>query len=93
MSYQSRQAIANFPRYINSNYHSIFDVYSKPSRDKLKAWEHCKNLCNTFDGYNLKVISKNTWKFTAGFEYIEEDSGQERFMFISPNYEVIVSPC
>lgn len=93
MSYQTRQATASFPRYVKSAYNTIYDAYKKPSRDKWRAWNHCRNLCNAFGGFNLKVISKNTYMFTAGFQYIDEDSGEERFMYITPSYEVVISPC
>lgn len=93
MSYQKRQAIANFARYVRSDYDSLFKAYEKPSKDKRKAWEHCKNLCDAFDGYRLKVITKNCHMFTAGFQYIDVDSGEERFYFITKSYEVVVAPC
>ncbi len=68
--------------------HSIYEAYGRPSDRKEAAWEHCQRLCREHSGRGLKVISKNTSFFTAGFVYEEE--GQPMFMYITANYNVCV---
>ena len=93
MSYEKRKAISAFSRYMRSDCDSIFGAYKNPSRDKRVAWEHCKKLCSAYDGFRLRVIAKNCHVFSAGFQFVDADSGEHRFMYITRGYEVIVSPC
>lgn len=68
--------------YLNSNYQNIFQAYEKPSSKKIAAWKYCQNLCNKYFGKDLKVVSKNTFTFTAGF--ISDLDGKIYFIYITP---------
>lgn len=78
-------AKGNYEAYLRSEKYSLFDAYDRPSTHKEAAWDYCKDLCAQYDGYGLKVISKNTFIFTAGFLFLST-SGKQMFMFITPNY-------
>ena len=65
-------------------YSSIFTAYEKPYTAKVNAWYRCKDICAKYDGYNLQVRSKNTFIFTAQFDYIEKDTGTIKRCIIYP---------
>lgn len=50
-----------------SIYHDINDAYNRPSYDKVVANSACKKLCLSEGGIDYKIISKNTFSFTAGW--------------------------
>lgn len=67
--------------YNYSNMFELWDAYGRCSQSKRNAWEYCKALMNEKNGYGLKVISANTFQFTAGFEY--EENGKNMFAYIT----------
>ena len=89
-SIKQREAIARsaYNRYRELGEHrAIYDVYSSYSYKKLRAWDYCKDLCARHEGWGLKVISHNTFIFTAGFYFTDKDTGVLRFMYITPSYD------
>lgn len=66
----TKEALRSYNQYLKSNMHSIFEAYENPSYNKQTAWTYCQKLCKEFNGYNLKIISKNSFQFTAGFEFV-----------------------
>lgn len=68
-------------------YSSIFQAYGRPSSAKISAWEHCERLRDEFNGTNLRVLSRNTFMFTAGFEF-EDENGVINYMLITPTVEM-----
>ena len=89
MTYQERMAKANIERYEDSSMYDLSKAYGSWSDRKQSAWEHCKSRCEEFHGDCLKVISKNTNFFTAGFTFVDE-TGKRMFYYITANYEVAV---
>lgn len=87
--YRTRMAIANFERWLNSTAYGLDYVYDRYSHNKAVAWRYCEDLCNKYHGYGLKVISYNTFQFTCGFSYID-DNGTQMFMYITPSYDVAI---
>ena len=60
--------------YLNSPYYDLDDAYkSGASTAKWRAWRYCKDLCEQKNGWGLRVVSKNTYQFTAGFLFKEDD--------------------
>lgn len=90
MKNQERTAIQNYNNWKRSAYENIWQAYEKPSYNKEKAWSYCKELCRRYAGFGLKVISKNTFVFTAGFEFVDLETGVLRFMYITPSYNTAV---
>ena len=88
MSYEIRTAKANVNAYLNSTMFHLLDAYQRFSQNKANAWDYCESLMAKKNGHDLKVISKNTFIFTAGFLF--EEDGKEMFMFITPNYDQAV---
>lgn len=45
---------------------------------------------NKYNGWGLKVLSYNTFMFTAGFLFENKETGVIQMMYITPNYDVAV---
>lgn len=82
----TKEALGHYKQYLNSSWKNIWQAYENPSYNKEKAWSYCEQLCRDCNGYNLKVISKNTFQFTAGFEFLTPD-GFICFCFITRKYD------
>lgn len=54
--------------YNRCKWHTLKDVYAKPSAAKQEAFERCQQQCEAENGDRLKVISANCNQFTVGFE-------------------------
>lgn len=67
--------------YLNSRYGNLWTAYNKPSSRKAIAWHYCEAKCREYGGENLKVISRNTSKFTAGFTF--RMAGKMYLMYIT----------
>lgn len=89
-TYEVKMAKGSIDRYNNSTYTSLNDVYAKHSEKKSNAWEYCRRLMATLNGYGLKVLSYNTFMFTAGFLFTDESTGVVKFMYITPSYDCAV---
>ena len=77
-----------YPVYQKSRYTDLWQVYESASSGKRNAWEYCKKLCYSQQGIGLKIISYNTYTFTAGFVF--EEDGVNKFMYITPSRDIAV---
>lgn len=76
---------ANVNAYDNSNEHSIFHAYDKPSPRKVGAFEHCIEIMHRYGGRCLKVVRHNCFVFSAGFLFDDPDTGVIKFAYITPS--------
>lgn len=53
--------------YERSAMHTLFDAYKEPSDRKIQADRYCRNLCDEEQGYAYKIISANSFSFTAAW--------------------------
>lgn len=90
INYRMKQAETAFHYYMNSSYSNLFSAYSKPSKDKINAFTKCKNKQVDLDGFDFRIISKNTYIFTCGFKYINMLTGKKMFYYITPYYEISI---
>lgn len=65
-------------------YDDIFSAYGRPSADKVRAWDYCKELCAKMGGYDLLISSRNAFRFSACFKF--EDDGRLCYAYITPDY-------
>jgi hypothetical protein len=86
---QKKVAKANRNRYTNSTLYGLYYAYAKPSIAKQNAWNYCVNLMDKYNGYGLRVISYNTFMFTAAFLFLDEN-GVVNMMYITPNYDIAI---
>ena len=87
---RERTAKRNIESWEQSEADQLYKVYGKYSANKAKAFEYCKELMYKMDGERLRIISHNTFIFTAGFRFIDKETGVIRFMFITPSYNTAV---
>lgn len=90
INYQIKQAKSAFPYYMNSSYSNLFSAYSKPSKDKIKAFTECKKTQEKLNGFDFRIISINKHIFTCGFKYINLLTGKRMFYYITPSYELSI---
>lgn len=72
---------------IDHGYSDIYDAYERPSRYKVSAWNDCKELCKSLNGFNLRIASRNTCKFTVTFGYFDPVDGDLRVAYITRDYD------
>jgi len=87
---REKVARANYRNYKMSDMNDLWKAYGNASNKKYRAWDYCKELCYKFNGHGLKVINKNTFIFTAGFEFEDEKTGVCKFMYITPSYDTAI---
>lgn len=77
-----------YKRYQDSTMYWLGDAYpSGYSYEKGRAWQYCIDLMHEKGGSGLKVISKNTFQFSAGFEYWDNETGKDMFVYITKSYD------
>lgn len=91
MKQQEKIAKANIERWKNTQERDLYDVYKNPSLAKRRAWRYCENLCASLGGHGLKVVGFNCMKFSAGFEFINDKTGELMYMHITPSYDTTAS--
>lgn len=57
----------------HSDKESLYDVYNTFSRAKYIAFYNCIHEMCRKDGFNLRITSANTYAFSCGFLYYDED--------------------
>ena len=90
MTQQERTAKANIERWQESIDYSLDDAYGRYSANKARAWRHCESVRKAHLGSALKVVSHNTFMFTAGFQFVDQESGVVKYMHITPTSETAV---
>lgn len=82
-----RNARNHYEAWKQSKDYSLEFVYGRFSANKARAWRYCQERQAKLNGYGLKIISYNSQKFTAGFEYMDSDAGEARFYYIAPLFD------
>lgn len=70
MTKKQQQMLWNVTHSIDTN---LLDVYKTFSIKKYLAFENCKDEMRRKDGFNLRITSVNTFSFSCGFLYYDED--------------------
>ena len=52
---------------------NLFDVYKSFSDNKRRAFDYCMNEMRRKDGFNLRITTANTFSFSCGFLYYDEN--------------------
>ena len=68
-------------------YGDIYDAYDRPSREKVRAWEYCKRICEELRGFDLLISSKNTFNFSAVFKFADDKTGELCYCYITKDYD------
>lgn len=80
----NKKVIGNYARYKASTARDLYGAYTTPSYKKRRAWEYCRETCAAAGGHDLRVVSWNTFVFTAGFTFTDAD-GVPTFCYITPS--------
>lgn len=75
-----------YQRYNMSDDMQLRDVYGRWSDKKERAYNYCVELMRKYNGYDLRIISSNTFMFTVGFEFPHPETGETMFAYITPDY-------
>ena len=59
---------------INSDYIFLDDVYSSFSKEKENAYKDCVNDMEHLRGFNFRITSFNSFLFSCGFFYRDDES-------------------
>ena len=57
----------------HSDNESLYDVYKTFSHKKYLAFDNCTYEMRRKDGFNLRITSANTFSFSCGFLYYDEN--------------------
>ena len=74
----------------NSTDTELYHVYNNFSTAKQNAFNYCKELCYQYKGKDLKILSNNSFVFTAGFIFTDQKTGVLSFMVITPTDNITV---
>lgn len=78
-----------FDRWFFSEY-DITDVYTRPSQSKIDIFHNL--IVEANDMFKLvrspSVISHNAFIFTMGYEFMDNETGEMCFMYITPSKKV-----
>ena len=81
----SKQIKQAYRQYEKSNNYNLYDAYGRFSRDKAEAFDYCKSVMSEHNGSNLKIISFNTYQFSAGF--VCDIDGVKSFVYITKSID------
>lgn len=68
----SKRAKRLIDLYDKSTIYSIYGAYSRPSQAKLIEFEYCEKCAYEDDGTSPRILSYNTYCFTAGYRIWRE---------------------
>ena len=57
----------------HSDNESLYDVYKSFSVSKYRAYDYCIYEMRRKDGFNFRITSANTFSFSCGFLYYDDD--------------------
>ena len=57
----------------HSNNTELYNVYKTCSQDKRIAFNSCTLECTRKSGFNFRITYANTYSFSCGFLYYDED--------------------
>ena len=75
--------------YHRSTWHTLKDVYIKPSSAKQKAFRRCQRICEAENGHRLRIISANWNTFTVAFE-VTTTLGATELRVITKRYNYVI---
>lgn len=70
----------------DENYSNLWNCYGRYSHAKEKAFDYCRQLCYVFGGYNMRIVSHNTFTFCVKFDFVHPETGVLCTAYITPAY-------
>ena len=69
--------------YMQSSNYDLNNIYKSYSYEKTRAFDYCKTLKEKYNGNDLKIINGNTFTFSAGFTFKQDN--KKIFCYITKN--------
>lgn len=69
-----------------SGYGSLFNAYSKPSTSKRYIWFKWQRFVQSVNGSDFRVLSRNCFIFTIGFDFVNPETGERMRAKITPTH-------
>lgn len=71
--------------YERSDRTELYHAYHSMSAKKVEAWENCKRIFAEHETHisELRILGANSFQFSAGFEFINPETGQICFCYIT----------
>jgi hypothetical protein len=79
----NKQMKGAYEQYKRATATDLYGVYKSFSSDKYRAYLYCVELMQKLNGRGLKVLSGNSFSFSVGFEYMNSDTGEAMFAYIT----------
>lgn len=76
-----------YDRYMNAKCIYLEECYRTCSPQKHRAYNYCRNLFDKLNGEAFRIIYYNTFVFTVGFEFVDEN-GVVCFAYITPEKDI-----
>ena len=71
-----------YKHYLNVATTELHEVYpSGYSAEKGRALKQCKEWCAEMNGERFRIVSHNGWAFTAGWTYVDKETGKKMFRY------------
>lgn len=64
---KSKEIKNAYKNHQNSVKFELKDCYKNPSYNKLLTYEELRGYCRNLNGFDLRIISHNSFTYTAGF--------------------------
>lgn len=77
-------------RYYRQPNDSIHDVYTKPSHNKIYAYERIYHEMMECGGYGLKIMSFNTFMFTCAY-LMQSKDGSLYIIYHTPTKKEVIA--
>jgi len=81
------QQKAIIEQYKKSNFIHLWDCYDRYSHAKERAFDYCRQLMFKYEGFDLRIIGFNCMQFSAGFQFVDKETGALKFMYITKAYD------
>ena len=70
--------MSDYARYVNAETKSIYEVYSRPSTEKVRSYgswiAYINERFNIYD-WKIKILSHNCHQYTLGFIFEHDETG------------------
>ncbi len=76
-------------RYHRTPNDGLYDVYTKPSHNKINAYERIYHEMMQAGGYGLKILSYNTFMFTCAY-MVQGKDGALYLIYHTPSKKEVI---
>lgn len=87
---QAQHFISAYNFYKNKNTGlSLYQIYTRYSEKKLKAFIYCRNMLNELNGFDACFCGHNTDHFTYAFLFVKDNKTYLAYITHANNYMIL----